>query len=618
MKKRISITGTVIILSVIIYFSGLTALAADDGAEYFPCEDELILEEEEIIFEERGAAPSDMNSLIWSEKEATLEVESLKPEKDEADNDRMFAAYVDSVMAEDEYVITDEAAFSARRENLNNVGKSMYDLLKTQITKAADGERADTAFVLKLSDIFGASTLTAKDLGVSTIFEASTGSLSSEAYDLLFGSLNKSLSPVLMSLLDDMPYELYWFDKTAGWKMSGHMTYRRSGNDIFFPENSTLTVAFYVIKGYSTKGSAYTCEINTQKSGAARAAKSNAMRIVRDHEGESDYEKLNSYREEICKRVQYDYDAINKTVLEYGDPWQIINVFDTNPSTNVVCEGYSKAFKLLCDMSEFTTTDVECFAVMGNVNGGAHMWNLVHMEDGQNYLVDLTNCDDGTFGYPDKLFMKGDPNGSANGYTVNTLVYDYEAGYAKTNYTESQRSISKKGGYKNTTTAVTGSQTENNTEAGRTRTSVTTEQENTTETPVTEDNKVVETKKTGWQTVKGKYYYYDENGRKLTGLQKIDGKYYFFSKKGVRQTGFKKINKKYYYFDNDGVRKTGWVTVKGKKYYLNKKGVRQTGFKKIGGKWYYFRSNGTMVANKTMKIGGKTYKFDKNGVTKKK
>ena len=54
----------------------------------------------------------------------------------------------------------------------------------------------------------------------------------------------------------------------------------------------------------------------------------------------------------------------------YGDPWQLVYVFDGDPSTNVVCEGYAKAFQYLCDLTRFDG-DVTCRTVSGTMNGGA-------------------------------------------------------------------------------------------------------------------------------------------------------------------------------------------------------------------------------------------------------
>ena len=99
----------------------------------------------------------------------------------------------------------------------------------------------------------------------------------------------------------------------------------------------------------------------------------------------------------------------------YGDPWQMIHVFDNDPDTEVVCEGYSKAFQFLCDMTTFNRRKIESHLVTGLLGGsgatgaGAHMWNVVHMDDRNNYLVDVTNCDDGYDGDAgsENLLLKG-------------------------------------------------------------------------------------------------------------------------------------------------------------------------------------------------------------------
>lgn len=116
-----------------------------------------------------------------------------------------------------------------------------------------------------------------------------------------------------------------------------------------------------------------------------------------------------AYRQKICELVSYNSTAANNTPTPYGDPWQLIYVFDGDDSTNVVCEGYSKAFKYLCDLSAFTN-DITCSLVTGTMAGGTgagnHMWNIVAIGS-SNYLVDITNCDTGTVGAPDKLFLCG-------------------------------------------------------------------------------------------------------------------------------------------------------------------------------------------------------------------
>ena len=161
-----------------------------------------------------------------------------------------------------------------------------------------------------------------------------------------------------------------------------------------------------------------------------------AKSIVSTHKSESDYNKLLSYKDEICSLVSYNSAAADDDDMPYGNPWQLIWVFDGDESTEVVCEGYSKAFKYLCDLSSFRSS-VSCNIATGYMQGGTgagpHMWNLVAMSDGNNYLVDVTNCDQGTIGYPDKLFMAGyssiysDDNGNSGYYFMtDSILYVYD------------------------------------------------------------------------------------------------------------------------------------------------------------------------------------------------
>lgn len=57
------------------------------------------------------------------------------------------------------------------------------------------------------------------------------------------------------------------------------------------------------------------------------------------------------------------------------------------------------------------------------------------MDDGRNYLFDVTNCDYGSVGYPDLLFMAHGPSGSYDtsytfvlddGYYEDSITYTYD------------------------------------------------------------------------------------------------------------------------------------------------------------------------------------------------
>lgn len=234
--------------------------------------------------------------------------------------------------------------------------------------------------------------------------------------------LNNTVRKVINCLMVDCPYEFYWFDKVTGYSYS---------YSSYTPENTdgAVNVSFVGLKVTLKAAVEYQSGGNTMVSGAkaqkTAEAAARAREIVAANAGKSDYEKLVAYKDEICRLVSYNYGALSG--VSYGNPWQLIYVFDGDPSTNVVCEGYAKAFQYLCDMTDFAG-DVVCYTVDGVMStgsgGGDHMWNIVTLE-GKNYLVDVTNSDSGTIGQSGSLFLAGGTGSVTNGYRVSGATYTY-------------------------------------------------------------------------------------------------------------------------------------------------------------------------------------------------
>ncbi|MGN1315482.1 MAG: transglutaminase domain-containing protein [Acutalibacteraceae bacterium] len=67
-----------------------------------------------------------------------------------------------------------------------------------------------------------------------------------------------------------------------------------------------------------------------------------------------------------------------------------------------VCQGYSEAFKLICDYYK-----IPAVCLTGTANGGGHMWNAVQMDDGNWYLLDMTWDDQGSSGTFYDFFLVG-------------------------------------------------------------------------------------------------------------------------------------------------------------------------------------------------------------------
>lgn len=302
------------------------------------------------------------------------------------------------------------AVFRAPSKPLPVETQQVYDELQPMVLGVANGTGTTTEFAIT-------KTWT-KDRGASgwgipdsdTIFTTNA-----EGKTVLTAAASEAIGKFLdvdalmQRMLSTMPYELYWFDKTGGHGMQVTYGASLSGSNLTV---SGLKISMWVAQTYATHNGDGTYKPftpNTTVTSAASTAVDNAKKIVEDNKTKSDYEKLKAYLEKICELVSYNDAAAGSS--GYGDPWQLIYVFDNNSSTNVVCEGYAKAFKYLCDLTwPGVSPAVECYLVTGTMSGGKgagpHMWNVVHIGV-NNYLVDVTNCDAGTIGAKDKLFLCG-------------------------------------------------------------------------------------------------------------------------------------------------------------------------------------------------------------------
>lgn len=316
--------------------------------------------------------------------------------------------------------------FLAPRPALPGELSSVYNEVKPMVKLVADGTRASTIF-----EVPGTWAKTKSEWGI-TGEGISAGTLTAEASAAIEAAFN--LDALMQRMLSEMPYELYWFDKTEGIGMSYGVSL---SGEILTVKN--LKLSMYISQAYAKineGGATYDpFTADTAKTSAAKRAAENATQVVAANTAKSDHEKLKAYLDYIKDAVSYNNEAANNNATPYGDPWQIIYVFDNNHLTNVVCEGYAKAFKHLCDLSSFSESDLFCSLVTGTMtvgtSAGPHMWNIVTI-GGRNYLVDATNCDADTVGAPDKLFLCGAAeNEPGKKYTATagsqSIVYEYDA-----------------------------------------------------------------------------------------------------------------------------------------------------------------------------------------------
>ena len=175
-------------------------------------------------------------------------------------------------------------------------------------------------------------------------------------------TLNVAHLRALYALLYDYPQQ-FWF-KSA--KQSYQINMRYVGSNVYRATISEVTfVPVEIASGTSAKIAAFDQAVNNAKK--ALEAKFSPMSTRQ--------EKLKIIHDYICNETNYG-DGNNPAAHTAG-------AFFLD-ECDVVCEGYAKAFKILCD--EF---GIPCACITGDADG-PHMWNYVKMDDGKWYLVDVT------------------------------------------------------------------------------------------------------------------------------------------------------------------------------------------------------------------------------------
>ena len=367
------------------------------------------------------------------------------------DNDALFYGYLlQRAGASNDAVLMSDAASLLEEPN-----RTTCEKLKAIVAEIASGER--TSAVLRVTYPGFQKFWSAAELGVANIVE--DGHITEDAKAALLnkmracfveideqaadnGFTKKSTERIVSALISDCPYEMYWFDGTQGY--ASDMAQEFFTFTAEWKKGEGYCIAPYIPGDGDTVELAYEfsmsvsadfgegAEINPNLRARIDTALDKASSIVKQYAGKGDYGKLLGYATEICGLTDYDYPAAqNPETTPYGDPWQLISVFDGDDSTKVVCEGYAKAFKYLCDLSAFSSPKVECRlvsgALSGGTGGGQHMWNVVTMENGKNYLVDVTNSDNAQGA--SFLFLKGaaPDNADATQYSFHkNIIFRYD------------------------------------------------------------------------------------------------------------------------------------------------------------------------------------------------
>ena len=415
-------------------------------------EEEIQAEEESRAEEEIQAEEGQVEEEIQTEEDNQTEedvdivlglCEEIKVETESVDVELLLEDYIDRSITND--LRPAYRASSMAGDNLTGLNKIIYEKAKSQISQVAKGNADLVDIIVDPAELgIKSEGYTAEELGVSALLDKN-GQISSEATDALAAKVGiGEFEPtdIFTAIRRDCPYEQYWMDNGYSYRQIMYFYCSSTKKlQLILPEE-----AIFSLKPNADFAGMDPNRVDTAKTKAVATTISGVKGILDTASGYSDIEKVRYYKDWICNNTDYDYNAATDKKVPYGNPWQLIWVFDDNPNTKVVCEGYCKAFMYLCDKTVFADSSVNCYIATGNAvtndSSGLHMWNILHWSDNVNYHVDITFCDTSNTDY---FFMQSPKSGDPqNGYyysDANTYVNYYYDEYTKSVFTEQQLTL---------------------------------------------------------------------------------------------------------------------------------------------------------------------------------
>lgn len=179
--------------------------------------------------------------------------------------------------------------------------------------------------------------------------------------------------------------EVFWLSGSS--KCGSGMSYNyQKKSSTTAVSNYTLEVYFYLSgSSFDLRASAY--QDADVIAGAIGQRDADVDRILADYPADATpYHQVLYFNDVLTATNAYNSSAW------YGDlagaaptAWECVSALSGSAGVDgPVCEGYARAFKVLCDR-----VDIPCVLVEGLANGGDHMWNYVQL-DGNWYGVDVT------------------------------------------------------------------------------------------------------------------------------------------------------------------------------------------------------------------------------------
>ena len=291
---------------------------------------------------------------------------------------------------------TNEVLWFDRLANKPNYASEFYSWLANNsgpsgaLVTATELTLQDSTQVHKVTTFTGSKGFTfSYGASETTINNAAVSAIADEL-NVNFSVSSKWINEMYACFDRDFP-EVFWLSGgSATMTSTGYeLSYNRATCKGTVKYEQTV---YFVLKSDSTdvRESVYTNGSYIRNDIAER--QNSITLITTAVDGKTDYEKIKYFNNYLT--VNNGYNANIDTA--YPQAWECISALQGLGAQKApVCEGYARAFKVLCDAE-----DIPCVLVSG-YSGGPHMWNNVCL-DGQWYAVDVTWNDPGRLkeGYP--------------------------------------------------------------------------------------------------------------------------------------------------------------------------------------------------------------------------
>lgn len=301
--------------------------------------------------------------------------------------------------------------------------------VQQQCHEVTDGLRTSTTVEIDAPRLLGKNDWTYDDFLMPPVTRYTVGDHDEDRIDTEFkgyveGLIGDRVVRIMKAIHFIAPSTVDWSNRygwiqiETQWAMD-----RRDGT--WHASITSATASLPVCIDFST-GVEY--EVDQGRVQRIRDALDRAQEIANRHAGEPARTRLESYASEISDLRSYS--SVNDRPYTHL-PWCFTSVFDGNPDTGTVCEGFTKSLVLLTELSG--QHDVSAYAVAGKDESfrglGSHMWSVNRMPDGKNYLTDMSNNFPENIGNGELLLTT--TNGTVeSGYTAypggNTVSYYYD------------------------------------------------------------------------------------------------------------------------------------------------------------------------------------------------